>query len=112
MSQQSGGDAVPSITVNSPFKEINSSISASSDIYQVASYFQCGCGECNDDELTSCNCPTAIQEREYIQNQLDRGKSVDDVRLLVFQTYGSIKPAHQDWAEEQLKKAIEMISSQ
>lgn len=64
---------------------------------QVATYFECGCGNCNDHELVSCECPTAKSQRDYIQTHLDEGKSVDEVRLLVDEEFGFSKSQYTDW---------------
>ena len=65
-------------------------------MYQVASYFECSCGDCQDHELVTCECPTAKSHRVFIQKHLDDGKSVEEVRVLVSTTFGKLKPEHKD----------------
>ncbi len=66
-----------------------------SKIYEIASKFACGCGACNELPLEKCDCNSAIQQRNFIKDMLMRGKSVDDVIVLVNERYGHLKPEYQ-----------------
>ena len=63
-----------------------------SKVYEVASKFICGCGQCGDLSLDICNCPDAIREKNFIKEQLMRGETIENVIVAVNQTYGNIKP--------------------
>ena len=91
----SQGQIVPTTVnkiVSSPQETL---ITQGSDLYQVASYFYCSCGDCQDPELVTCGCPTAKTQRDFIQKNLNDGKSVKEVRVLVSQKFGKLKPEHQ-----------------
>jgi len=60
-------------------------------VYDVASKFLCSCGSCNDNELASCTCPTAIEEKTFIDDHLKRGVSKAEVIRHVNNHYGHIK---------------------
>ena len=61
------------------------------DVKEIASHFICGCGSCNDLELATCTCGTAAQERQAIQEELDKGSSRQAVLQLVHDRYGGLK---------------------
>ena len=88
----SQGQIVPTTVNKIAIPAQETQISQGSDLYQVASYFYCSCGDCQDPELVTCGCPTAKSQRDFIQKNLDDGKSVKEVRVLVSQTYGKLKP--------------------
>lgn len=60
-------------------------------VYDVASKFLCSCGSCQDNELASCTCPTAIEEKAFIDDHLKRGVSKSEVIRHVNNQYGHIK---------------------
>ena len=60
-------------------------------VYDVASKFLCSCGSCNDNELASCSCPTAIEEKTFIDDHLKRGVQQTEVIRHVNNRYGHIK---------------------
>lgn len=60
-------------------------------VYNVASKFLCSCGSCNDNELASCTCPTALEEKVFIDDHLKRGVLEGDVIRHVNNRYGHIK---------------------
>lgn len=64
----------------------------SMQVREVASHFVCGCGSCDDLELATCSCPTAVKERAVIQEELDRGTPPRDVVRLIADRYGHLKP--------------------
>jgi cytochrome c-type biogenesis protein CcmH/NrfF len=57
-------------------------------VLAVASRFICSCGTCGQEPLDVCACERAIEERQFIRNSLQTGKSVDQVTAAVDETYG------------------------
>lgn len=49
--------------------------SLSPAVHRVASQFICTCGACGGEPLETCQCPTAVEERGFIQQQLTSGRS-------------------------------------
>lgn len=49
--------------------------SISPAVYRVASQFICTCGACGGEPLETCQCPTAVEERGFIQQQLTSGRT-------------------------------------
>ena len=99
LSQYFQGQLVTTSVKHSSTNFPDAQISLDTDMYQVASYFYCSCGDCQDPELVTCGCPTARSQREFIQKQLDEGKTVIETRTLVSQMYGKLKPEYQDSLE-------------
>lgn len=73
-------------------------------VYTVASRFTCSCGSCGEEALETCTCNTAALEREFIKNELQKGKSFNQVIAAVYTRYGHPKP--------EFKKTILQISEQ
>ena len=63
-------------------------------VREVAQKFLCGCGACDVPELVDCVCPTAIEEKELIERELDGGRSTGDALKAVNDRYGQIKPVY------------------
>lgn len=76
-----------------PIRQADPSVDRAFDmqVYDVASKFLCSCGSCNDNELASCTCPTAIEEKTFIDDHLKRGVSKGEVIRHVNNRYGHIK---------------------
>ncbi|MDP8244734.1 MAG: hypothetical protein P9L94_11675 [Candidatus Hinthialibacter antarcticus] len=98
-SRYSQGQFVTISVKSSAINSHTSQISHDSEMYQVAAYFECSCGDCQDPELVTCGCPTAKSQRDFIQKHLDEGKSVKEVRILVSQIFGKLKPEYHDSLE-------------
>jgi hypothetical protein len=64
----------------------------SAAVLDVASRFLCGCGSCDVPELADCVCPTAIQEKDLIEEELRNGRPTGDILKLVDGRYGELKP--------------------
>lgn len=58
---------------------------------QLASLFLCSCGSCQEPELRDCSCPTAIEEKQYIADELSAGRTVEETVQLVQERYGGRK---------------------
>ncbi|MEE9119108.1 MAG: hypothetical protein V3U02_11035, partial [Calditrichia bacterium] len=64
------------------------------NVLDIASKFTCSCGSCGEEALETCSCNTAIQEREYIRRQLQKGKSASAAIAAVNAKYGHMKPEY------------------
>jgi len=67
-------------------------------VFRVAAQFICTCGACGGEPLESCQCPTAVEERGYIQQQLASGRSEAEVVDAVQAKYGGNKELAADTA--------------
>jgi cytochrome c-type biogenesis protein CcmH/NrfF len=62
-----------------------------SQVKLVAANFRCACGQCDELFLIDCTCDMprgAVEEKNYIRNQLRQGMTVDQVIDLMDNTYG------------------------
>ncbi len=69
-----------------------------SEVYEVAEKFICPCGGCGEMALETCSCDMhhgAIEAKTFIQQQLNHGKSKDEVIAAMIQRYGYLKPEYQ-----------------
>ena len=57
----------------------------------VARQFTCSCGSCGEKDLNDCSCPTANSTKQFIEMNLNKGASADEVLNLVKITYGHYK---------------------
>lgn len=60
----------------------------------VASKFLCSCGECGERELADCTCATAVEGREFIDREMERGTPERKLIEMVNGRYGHIKPQY------------------
>jgi hypothetical protein len=60
-------------------------------VIEVASKFTCSCGSCGEEALETCTCNTAEQERKFIRQELQSGKSVSHAITAVNKRYGHLK---------------------
>ena len=60
-------------------------------VYQVAAKFICSCGECGGKPLETCDCETAHQERAFIRQVLQSGKSEQEAVQALNEKYGWMK---------------------
>ncbi len=65
---------------------------ANSRVTDIASKFICSCGTCGELPLESCDCPTAREEKAFIQSQITAKKSDAEIIKSVNSKYGWIKP--------------------
>jgi cytochrome c-type biogenesis protein CcmH/NrfF len=61
-------------------------------VIEVASKFTCSCGSCGEEALETCTCNVAEQERNFIRQELQSGKSVSQAITAVKALYGHLKP--------------------
>jgi len=64
--------------------------------YRVATQFACTCGACGGKPLESCDCPTAVEERGFIQQQLDSGRTETEATDALQAKYGGRKAGAAD----------------
>ena len=63
-------------------------------IQLVASRFRCACGGCGELPLDECTCDMprgAVEEKNFIRNQLQQGLTIDQVVKQVNEKYGHMK---------------------
>ena len=58
---------------------------------QIAAKFDCSCGTCGDLSLDTCECPTAVKEREFIRKSVEQRMASDQIIAAVNKTYGHMK---------------------
>lgn len=72
-----------------PVRELKSSDpKLEASVLAVASRFVCSCGSCGEKPLDTCVCERAVEERQFIRNYIQNGKSLEQVIAAVDQTYG------------------------
>ncbi len=57
----------------------------------LAKEFACSCGSCAEKNLATCDCPTAISTKRFIEMNLKNGLPESEVTSLVTQVYGYYK---------------------
>lgn len=60
-------------------------------VREIASKFVCSCGNCGEEPLETCTCPTAKEERAYIKSLVYEKLSTDDIVTAVANKYGWLK---------------------
>ena len=85
------GREVP-IREYSPVKPTGQDFSLERKVLEVASKFTCSCGSCGEEALETCTCGTAEQERNFIRQELQNGKSVSQSIAALNARYGHLKP--------------------
>lgn len=63
----------------------------SSAVLEIARDFYCSCGSCGQKELLVCTCDTAVQEKNYIQDLLDKGYDKESINSTVQAMFGGKK---------------------
>ena len=63
----------------------------SSEVLDVAGHFLCSCGSCGDEELAACSCDTAIQEKNFIQDLIQKGYEKKAIITTVENMFGKKK---------------------
>ncbi len=61
------------------------------EVIDIASHFLCSCGSCGDKELVSCTCNTAIQEKDFIQDLIQKGYEKEAIITTVENMFGKKK---------------------
>ena len=84
---------VSSARVDIPGYQNNSSGNATieSQVKLVAANFRCACGQCGELFLIDCTCDMprgAVEEKNFIRNQLQQGMTVDQVIEIMDKKYG------------------------
>ncbi len=64
-----------------------------SQVYAIASKFVCSCQSCNQLPLESCKCGIAVEERQFIREQLERNQKPNDIVVALANQYGWLKAA-------------------
>ena len=63
----------------------------SSKVLDVAGHFLCSCGSCGDKELVTCSCDTAVQEKNFIQDLIQKGYEKESIITTVETMFGKKK---------------------
>ena len=63
----------------------------SSAVMDIARDFYCACGSCGQEELVVCSCDTAIQEKNYIHDLLEKGYNKESINATVQAMFGGGK---------------------
>jgi hypothetical protein len=69
----------------------NGNAALESQVRLVATNFRCACGGCGELFLIDCTCDMprgAIEEKDFIRNQLQQSLTVEQVVILVEKEYG------------------------
>ncbi|NOX36771.1 MAG: zinc-ribbon domain-containing protein [Calditrichaeota bacterium] len=60
-------------------------------VVAVAEKFICACGGCPQLDLVDCDCDAATRQKNYIREQLQQGRSMEEVIAMVKTTFGGFK---------------------
>ena len=63
-------------------------------VYRVAARFVCICGACGEKPLERCDCPTAVEERGFIELELASGRTEAEAADALQAKYGGRKAAN------------------
>jgi len=83
----------------SPVQPTSQDFPLERNVIEVASKFTCSCGSCGEEALETCTCGTAEQERNFIRQELQSGKSVSQAITVLNARYGHLKPEFADKIE-------------
>lgn len=61
------------------------------EVLEIASHFLCSCGNCGDKELVSCTCKTAIREKNFIQELLQKDYERESILSMMESMFGNKK---------------------
>jgi len=90
-------------------------------VYEIASKFICSCGSCNEEPLETCKCATAVEERQFIRDYLEKNQEPGDIVIAVANKYGWMKAEFASnynvdvsriWNPNQLQITKDVISNQ
>jgi hypothetical protein len=60
-------------------------------VFDIASKFVCSCGTCNEESLEVCKCATAVEERQFIRDYVERNQKKEDIVFALASKYGFLK---------------------
>lgn len=93
--------ALPYITVNPPgrksqtvplIEQRSGDPELEARVLQIASKFICSCGTCGEQPLDICTCNRAVEERQFIRNNLQGGQSDEQIIAGLNSLFGWMKP--------------------
>lgn len=70
-------------------KSINPIVEAG--VFDIASKFVCSCGTCNEESLEVCKCATAVEERQFIRDYVERNQKKEEIVFALASKYGFLK---------------------
>ncbi len=62
-----------------------------SEVIDIASHFLCSCGSCGDKDLVTCSCDTAVREKNFIQDLIQKGYEKEAIITTVETMFGKKK---------------------
>lgn len=63
----------------------------SPEVLAIASNFICACGQCGERELVACTCDTAIREKNYIRDLLNKDYDRETIVTTLKTMFGGSK---------------------
>lgn len=63
----------------------------SQEVLAIASKFSCACGQCGERELVACTCDTAIREKNYIRDLLNKDYDHETIMTTLETMFGGRK---------------------
>ena len=60
-------------------------------VFEIASKFVCSCGSCGEQSLEKCKCATAVEERQFVRDYLERKSKPEDIVVALADRYGYLK---------------------
>ena len=84
--------SAPATFDTSSFSNLGVTSSAASNpaVARIASRFDCPCFDHCGKKVDACSCPTAREERAFIQDQLKQGHNEDEAAKALNQKYGGL----------------------
>ena len=70
-------------------KSVNPIVEAG--VFDIASKFVCSCGSCNEESLEACKCATAVEERQFIRDYVERNQKKEEIVFALANKYGFLK---------------------
>lgn len=60
-------------------------------VFTIASKFVCSCGSCGEQSLEKCKCATAVEERQFVRDYLEKKNKPEDIVVALADSYGFLK---------------------
>ena len=60
-------------------------------VFEISSKFVCSCGSCGEQSLEACKCGTAVEERQFVRDYLERKSRPEDIVVALADRYGYLK---------------------
>ncbi len=60
-------------------------------VFDIASRFVCSCGSCGEQSLEKCKCATAVEERQFVRDYLEKKNKPEEIIVALANKYGYLK---------------------